>query len=534
MKKIMLLFAISFIANWTYGQGQMDALKLSGTDLSGSARGVAMGGAFGALGGDITGVKQNPAGIGVYRSSEIVGTLDFSSVNTKTNTLGTTVKDSKFNFALDNLAYMGYMPLTGDVKSFHFGIAYNRLKNFNRNYQARGNALTSSLTDYIAEFTTQRVNVDAERFEADDSYDNFPWISVLGYNGGLINDNGNGYIGPLVEFEDGTLQTVDRLYSVSERGHIDSYDFTMGTNILDMLYLGLTFSFTDIRYNLDSRHTEEFEEGQQFEGGGGGGFDLDNRLRTEGGGYQVSLGAIYRPIDELRIGVAYHSPTWYNLTDYYFAQTDYEGWLLEWKDGMSEWVWDGVRANTPSNAFTDYTLRTPDRWVMSIAGVLGGKALLSVDYEYTDYSKMRLGSSDGFNNAYIDQNNFISQDFVGASTLKAGLEYRVTPQLALRAGYSWAQSPLEKSFKNGDYEVFPVGTVTAYTLDGDTNHYSFGVGYRFTPEFYMDFAMSRNQKSQLYTYSPIVTDDGIKILDSEPAELKTNSVKGLLTLGYRF
>lgn len=31
-----------------------------------------MGGAFGALGGDISGIAINPAGIGVYQKSEIV------------------------------------------------------------------------------------------------------------------------------------------------------------------------------------------------------------------------------------------------------------------------------------------------------------------------------------------------------------------------------------------------------------------------------------------------------------------------------
>jgi len=525
MKKIILLFAISFIANWTYGQGQMDALKLSGTDLSGSARGVAMGGAFGALGGDITGLMQNPAGIGVYRSSEVVMSLSLGSVNTQTNTLGTVAEDSKFNRNLDNLAYMGYMPLTGDVKSFHFGISYNRLKNFSRNYQAVGNGLGSSLTDYIAKFTNLTIidPNDSHPHPLPDElrYNNgdVSWLSVLGFQGGLIqyDPEMEVYVSPLFDGE-----KVDRIYTASERGHIDSYDFTMGTNILDMLYLGLTFSFTDIRYNLNSVYSENFEFG-----GPKAGFDLENSLRTEGGGYQVSLGAIYRPIDELRFGLAYHSPTWYNLTDIYRAQTEI-GY------GLDNGDWFNKKANTPTESF-DYTLRTPDRWVMSVAGVLGGKALLSLDYEYTDYSKVRLGDNSTFNDGFRKQNEFISHDFIGASTVKAGFEYRVTPQFALRAGYAWAQSPLEKSFKAGNYEVLPVGTTTAYILDGDANYYSFGAGYRFTPEFYIDFAMLfRNQKSQLYTYSPIVADDGSKILESIPADLKTNSVKGMVTLGYRF
>jgi len=536
MKKIILLFAVSFIAVWVYGQGEMDAFKLSNTDLSGTARGVAMGGAFGALGGDITGVSQNPAGIGVYRSSEVVGSLDLASANTETNTLGTNkVNDSKLNFSLDNFAYIAYMPLTGSVKAFNFGFSYNRLKNFGRNYHSVGNGLTSSLTDYIADYTTRENNPDYKDLS---SFDNgFPWISVLGYQGGLISDNGERSISPLIgpqtTREDGDLQTVDRTYSVAERGHIDTYDFTMGANISDILYLGLNFSIADLRYSLRSRHTEEFEQGDNFDGGGGGGFDLDNSLETSGSGFQVTVGAIFRPIDELRIGVAYHSPTWYNLNDSYFARVNYEGWYI---DDNGAWTWNNLTANTPGNATTDYRLRTPDRWIMSMAGVFGSKVILSVDYEYSDYSKMNLGTSDGlFDSGYADQNDFISQDFKGASTLKAGLEYKVTPQVSLRAGYSWMQSPLETSFKAGNVEVWPIGTVTAYTLDGDTNYYSIGAGYRFTPNFSMDFAFSyRQQTNQLYTYSPMWDDGGAKIVDSVPSELKNNSYRGMITLGYRF
>ena len=513
MKKIILLFATCLVAGWIYGQGEMDAFRLSGTDISGTARGVAMGGAFGALGGDITGVIQNPAGIGVYRSSEIVTSLSLAFVNTKTNTLETIGKDSRFNFNFDNFAYIGYMPLAGDISAFNFGFSYNRLKNFGRNYYAKGNGLTSSLTDYIANFTTWQ-NIPESVLNGSNPYNNAPWLSVLGYRGGLIRYDREDEYGHLYASILHNDELVNREFIVSERGRIDAYDFTMGMNISDVVYLGMKFSLTDMRYSLISRHTEEFELG--------GGFDLDNSLETSGAGYQVSVGAIIRPVDELRLGVSYHSPTWYNLSDFYFANTKID---YDTDDG-----WFHAIENTPRRA-SDYQLRTPDRWVVSAAGVLGGKAILSLDYEYSDYSKMRLGDNSFFNDTFREQNEFISEDFIGASTVKAGLEYRVTPQLALRAGYAWMQSPLEESFKAGEKEVDSMGTVTAYTLDGDTQYYSCGVGYRFTPNFYMDFALSyKTQTSQLYTYSPSERLD----VSSDPSELKSNTFKGILTLGYRF
>ena len=524
MKKIILFFAVSFIASWTYGQGEMDAFKLSGSDLSGSARGVAMGGAFGALGGDITGISQNPAGIGVYRSSEVVTSLSLASVNTETNTSENIEKVDKLNFNFGNFAFIAYMPLSGDVKAFNFGFSYNRLKNFDRNYFAKGYNLTSSLTDYIAYFTTREANVEPDdlySYDNKDKYDpwpyeqGFPWISVLGYNGGLIVDNGHEYVSPLYDSE-----TVDRKYFASEEGYIDSYDFTMGANILDKLYLGLTVSLTEMRYGLKSLHTEEFELGGQC--------GLLNSLDTDGAGYQVSVGAIFRPIDEFRIGVAYHSPTWYNLSDFYSAATTERTYSID-DDRIPK------KTSTPNDAATDYRFTTPDRWVVSFAGILGKKAIISLDYEYSDYSKMNLKNINGLVDAgYKEQNGYIAEDFTRASTLKFGLEYKPIPQLALRAGYSCMESPLEKSFKNGDREVLPIGTITAYTLDGNTNYYSYGAGFRFTPNFYMDLAFSfKTQTNYLYTYSPLY-EDGLEVVAPIPSKFKNNATKGLLTLGYKF
>ena len=516
MKKIILFFAISFITAWVYGQGEMDAFRLSGGDLSGTARGVAMGGAFGALGGDITGVSQNPAGIGIYRSAELVTTLGFASVNTEANTLGTIGKDSKFNFSLDNFAWLGR---SANNNSFNVGIVYNRLKNFGRNYQAEGNELTSSLTDYIANFTT-RENINPKDFSSylgnGWRYNGYPWISVLGYAGGLIEPNGFDanrrykYVSPLAESE-----TVDRTYSVSERGYIDTYDFIMGGNA-SKIYWGLTLSITSMRYKINSRHDEEF--------GYRGGFNLDNYLETKGTGFQTSAGIIYQPLDELRMGVAYHSPTWYNLVDDYYAQANCNYVTNEGRIRL--------QAETPDE-YTDYRFRTPDRWVMSVAGILGEKALLSLDYEYSNYSRMKLTDEYYYEYYYEDQNSYIAEDFKGASTLKVGMEYKVTPQIALRAGYAWMQSPLEKSFKAGNVEVLPVGTTTAYTLDGDTQFFSCGAGYRFTSNFYIDAAfLYKKQTNQLYTYSPIY-NEGLEVI-SFPSELKNDTYKVLLTLGYKF
>ncbi len=88
MKKITL-FAIAVCAGGLVttvsAQSAIDAYSLSQGDLRGTARFMSMAGAFGALGGDLSTLNQNPAGIGVYRSSEIGVTVDFDMQSMKTD-----------------------------------------------------------------------------------------------------------------------------------------------------------------------------------------------------------------------------------------------------------------------------------------------------------------------------------------------------------------------------------------------------------------------------------------------------------------
>ena len=504
-RNIICIVAIAAAMN-LYSQGEMDAYRFSGNDIFGTARGMAMGGAFGALGGDITGVSQNPAGIGVYRSSEIIATLDFTSTDIETKIGRSVMNDSKFNFNFGNIAYIGYVPFSNDVKCFNFGFSYNRLKNLDRSYKMSGKGLPTSITDYIAEITNgTRLN----DLEGKYAYDDCPWLGVLGYNTYMIN--------PLNEREyESSLnkgEKVDNRLSVVEKGRVDSYDFTLGTNISDIFYIGATLSLTDLYYEMSSLYSEIPENG--------GNINLTNTLITDGSGYQFTIGAIVRPADVIRLGVSYHSPTWYKMCDSYYATARFE---------ESE--------KTPQDPPFDYNYKTPGRLVASVAGIICSKTILSVDYEYSDFSKMNLKDIDGFSlsdDPDYDPNVYLSQDFKGASTLKAGFEYRITPQASLRLGYSIMQSPLEKNFKSGNVQVKTVGTIPQYTLEGDAKCFSWGGGYRFTSNLYMDIAFSWKWRDDLlYAFSPVIANNGIEVLSSTPSKFKNNTYRGLVTLGYKF
>jgi long-subunit fatty acid transport protein len=320
----------------------------------------------------------------------------------------------------------------------------------------------------------------------------------------------------------GENETVSPNLWVSERGNIVSYDFSAGANISNQFYLGLTLAVTDINYQLSSFYKETFENNDHI--------GLKNDFQTTGSGYQVNVGAIWRPADFLRLGIAYHSPTYYTLTDRYFGHATAS---YTFGDGSHSNDW----AKSPEDAYTDYHFNTPYSWVFSAAGILGTKAIISADYEVKDYTNMNLMDIYQVENT-IDNHN-IDRDFKVASTLRAGFEYRFTPQFSGRLGYSWVENPYEKGFKNKFADPGIVGTVPHFVLEGDTHYYTAGIGYRITSQWYLDVAfVYRTQTDDLYYFPKywIDGDDGtpFALVDSSPAKLKNTGYKGLITLGYKF
>ncbi len=516
-----------------FSQGITNAYRFGQTDLAGTARYLGMGGAFGALGGDISAMKGNPAGLGVYRSSEVVSSLSLNMVNAKTNWLGTGYDMNRTYVSFDNIAYVGYFP-TGNydgLVSWTAGFAYNRLKNFRRNYtMTTGSGLVNSLSDYVAVRATGLDAADLERTETYDPYRaNNDWLSVLGFNAGFMDVYQNKPGVYHSRFEDEVAPGQWRKYDIDmanlevhESGAIDQYDISFGMNFSDIFMLGATMTVTDINYDYESLYDEffEFDKNELF---------LDNGLSTDGTGYGFNLGAILRAGDYLRFGLAYNSPTWYKMTDYYYGDAGTYYTYVE-NDQIKEWP---LADHTPADGpYTDYEFRSPDKWLFSAAAVLGQSALISVDYELTNYHNMRLYNNYG--NSIVDKNEDIKAGYGMGNTLRVGAEVKVTPQFAVRAGGSWSSSPLESNLKNGLQEVYTVGTIPNYTLDKGVANYTIGLGYRFTPQFYTDLAcVFTNYKEDAYAFSPMADEQGVFFV-SQPATLKTNTTRVALTLGYKF
>lgn len=519
MKKVTSIFSFLFLlSTLLHAQGALDAYRFSREDLYGTARAMSMGGAFGALGGDLTGVSINPAGIAVYRSSEVVGTLD---TFTERSTVGRRIANRTL-FKMDNLGFVGYFPFRNDaIPLINFGFSYNKLKSFNKNITAVGSP-NSSLKDYIADVSRGITPQDLQ-FHDDlpDPFLSQPWLSVLGYNSYLINpENGTGprYL-PL---NTGSQKPINRI-STREKGYIDNFDFTIGTTIQDVLNLGMSISVKSISYSINSEYEEEFGKGD---------FGLYNDLSVSGAGFGAKFGVIFRPMNELRLGIAYHTPTWYALS---------ENYKTELVDNLAAYVTDPdyEPGNTYSDRFSnEYDLKTPGKFVASVAGVLGNQFIISLDYELMDYGKMQLmvpSNSSDSHTWYDVHNQYISDDYLLASTVRLGMEYRLTPQLYGRLGYAWMQNAYDEQYKaSGDPAIAWSNSI--FRMEGDTHWITCGMGYRFSRNLYLDAALVyKTQVDDLYPFPNLYTEGRKElVIDASPFELKNSSLRGLLTLGYRF
>jgi hypothetical protein len=528
-----IISALLLSSSALFAQGELDAYRYSKSDLNGTARYLGMGGAFGALGGDISAMSSNPGGLAIYRSSEVVTSMSFSSVQTETKWSSVMkAKENTFNF--DNIAYVSYFPTANSsgIMSWNVGFAYNRVNSFDRNYTTQGsgnNYQMYSLADYIGAraYGTKLGTLEGSTSSlATDPYNNADWLTVLGYEGGLIspiNSQNSQNIDYTSAFYDVDENNEEVYYSpsntklnVQERGSTDKYDFSAATNISDFLFIGATLSVTDISYRTSTTYDEEFESINSN-------LYLDNESNTYGTGLGVNIGAIIRPTDFLRFGVAFNSPTWYRMTEYSKASAGSD---------ISFYKPSKVNADTPDDGYWNYELRTPEKWIFSAAGIFK-HALISVDYELTNYNSMKLYTDRG--EELTGVNGDIQADFGIESLLKVGGEIKVTPQFSVRAGYALRSSAVKQDLEDNTVEVITEGTIPHYTIDKGTQYYTIGLGYRFSPRFYTDIAYVYQVKDEsLKLFSNIYDGDGTALVNSDPIDLSTKTTRLALTLGYKF
>ena len=479
----LLLTGISVLLSCSavFAQNEQDALRYSRIGFGGSTRFTSMAGAFGAVGADLSCLSQNPAGLGLYHKNEITFTPSFYNNKITSTYYDSTTSDSRFNLRFDNFGFAITNKSQGTEEegwqAVSMGISYNRYASFQSDYIMAGRSNTSLLDMW------KKTAAGTGPSELDQFNEGLAW------NTWLLNNA----IGDTTQYTD-TIPDGDALYhskTVTMRGGMGEWIFGVGGNYSNKFYVGASIGIPQVRYEETDRYTEKEVNDTTSD------FDymeFNQSLYTKGRGFTLKVGAIYRPVDMVRIGFAFHTPTYLKLSDTYGAD-------------MSSVIGGTPRSfEAPTGNFT-YSIRTPMRMIGSLAFIFGKNGMLSADYELVDYSEAHLKSA---TYAFADANANVQAKYKAASNIRVGAEMRLLPFI-LRGGFAFYGSPYNEGVENTDAKLYITG----------------GVGYRDPgDQFYVDLGLiTTSEKSNYYFYDQSLT---------APVHNVSKVVNVVFTCGFRY
>ena len=441
MKKLLFLFG-GLLFSWAITAQNIEnqaisysdaALLFSGEDDNGTARYNAMGGAFGALGGDFSATAINPAGAAVFNNSSFGITFGLRNSTINTNFYDTSVlsEDDFFNITQAGGVLVFNAHRDSNWSKFVIGFNYNLARDYETNWLVEGNSGFAPLTDF---------------------YD--PNIVYPNIQGQTFKNFMNGENGKFV--------------------------LSFASQYNDKLYIGAAIT----THNIDFI---QFAQAEEFNGD-----DIDNtfdvlatqELLTTGSGVSFSAGIIAKPTQEIRLGIAIQSPTWYNLTET-LRENDHQIFINNEFDS---------EVLLPLSEL-EYNISTPARVTGSFAYVFGKEGLLSFDYTYKDYSNLKLRPSSDFNGENLDLENNLK----GSSQFKVGVEFRLD-NISLRGGYRYEESPFINGPSNSIKRTY-----------GDLTGYSFGIGFKFGNNTKLDLAYQNTERQDLFKFQDVPNADPANI-----------------------
>lgn len=503
MKKIFIIAFIIAVANSLQAQTIEDALHLSQNTYTSTARSAAVGGSFGALGGDMSSLSSNPAGIAMYRSSEFIFTPNFElNKNTSTD-----LSSNKYSFNFSNIGYIGTaIPRisTDGWQNFNFGIAYNKLSGFNRNsktgvlgsqssqldvFTARANGITTKHLNAFSEFLAW----DTQIIDNKDENDETKYFAV---------DESNNF---------------DQERTIQERGSVGEFDISFGANYNHKLYLGATIGIQSIYSKSISKYLEVPYLATEDATSELDSYTFTNKNKTDGSGVNFKIGAIYKVTNGFRLGLAVHTPTFMRLNDKYSSSITSK-FVNPDPDGNSVYT-------SGKNGEYSYNLITPWKFMASTAYTFGKKGFISAEIDHVNYKEMEYyNGSDGYD--FSEENKQIDDTYTSTLNYRIGGEYRINHIFSLRAGFAHTDNPIKAKtvdiIRNGKAEKLQLNKDYQY------NTYSIGWGLRQN-NFFLDMTYiykDRDRESLYYNHNNDIVSQTISETD------KNHQVR--MTFGFKF
>lgn len=492
MKKLFIsIVALLSACTLAMAQEVFDLLKYSQQDLLGTAHSMSMANAMGAVGADATAVSINPAGLGIYRGGELSYTL--SLANTDVESAYSRADKSKLSTGSFNYVFSNDRKSPEDLAYINFAVSYNRLANHFRNTSLKRDGSPVSILDNLNPGDP---------------------METMAYEAYLLDVNYN----PILELG----ERVDYRQRLVETGRNDVWDFSMAFNYAYWLYLGVSAGVQSLDYSMSSFYEESFEKG--------GAMDYSNEFSSSGIGYNLKVGAIVRPFPSLRLGVAYHSPTVYSMTDI-VAPSEMNSYEVLNDEGFP--VNKSIRDKN-NYAYYYYEMTSPQKVILSAALQLGRRGMISVDYEMVDYTTMNAYDGNGF--VYEDLRQDIEASLENVGNLRLGAEWRFNDAMTLRGGYAHLPSPVKDALV-ANRQVVNTPSLTphyAFVSNSGTNVFSLGLGFKFDA-FYFDVAyQNRSFVEHFYPYYNRIDIDGSGRSYDNVSNLRYSQDNIAMTLGLRF
>lgn len=519
----MSLMAVPLSAQETYQD-----TKLMENELNGTARYVGMGGAMEALGADISTMQSNPAGIGLFRRSQVTlsgGLVSQSGDNAKTSLSQNnfSIQGDKTVASFDQVGFVWAMR-NGRNSFLNFGFNYHKSRNFDQILTTANRLTNASLNKLSA--MKYKSGLGASGSMAWNGVDDL-YADALVYN----------YTGPTgqthsdMDYFNGT----DFMFGQRQKGYIGEYDFNISGNINDRVYLGLTFGLHDVNYRSNKYYTEDLEQSTYS--------DNWESLKIDGTGFDVKFGAIFRPVEDspFRIGLYVNTPVWYDLT----MRNAFDLSLTQTGDNGSSY-------SKGNSSDYDFKVYTPWKFGVSLGHTVGNYLALGATYEYQDYGSIDNRVNDGISYDYwggtYDEsssddamNDDTEANLKAVHTVKLGVEVKPVPELAVRLGYNYVSPQFKaNAYRDGSLQSPGVGYATSadYTNWRQTNRLTFGLGYSYK-NFFMDAAYQYSHTSgRFYPFMSYYqnSDGSASEYDNiaTGTKVKFDRHQVLFTVGYRF
>ena len=501
--------------NVARAQAPTDAYRNSMRETYGTARAQGMSNAVGALGADPTAVSVNPAGIGLYRSSEVTFGFNVGHVKSSTNWQDKEGADmSKWVGNLDHLSII--LPIsnpylvTSDWRVV-MGASMSSLYDYDRDYEMRSVAPEYSLSEYIANKATL---FGAPYKTLGDMASSPYFLGTMAFKGGFIEWKPNHediYVpgtfaakNPLIQDTKKKYEEGNRLYlkpdagrlNVSEKGSRKMYDFTIGGSWADKVYFGATLRTTSSTYARSSMYREDFHytykpkynvEDQVYY------TELGNRLTVSGGTVGATFGLMAAVGDFGRVGISYNTPQSGRYNEVFSTTTQ---WYNNNRTNDKEEL-EPLYTNGTDDMTNTYDLMLPGDLTASAMVFLGGYGMVTYDFNWRDLGSARLQGGD-----FRDANQFLKEDYGSQMTHRVGLEIRPVSGFYLRAGYSYSDGGLKSEGirpQEGNvmaYDYIASGAITDAVLRDSYQSISAGVGCRLFGRTTLDLAYVRGKASE--------------------------------------